>query len=650
MCGIAGIFSPDAAALGAIASMTAAVRHRGPDDEGYVFIDSASGRAWPRRGADSVPAFAHQDVVGRPPDGADLALGHRRLAILDLGPGGHGPMASRDERLWVSYNGEIYNYLELRAELEKRGHRFSTGCDTEVLLAAWLEWEEAALDRCNGMFAFALFDARRRRLYCARDRFGVKPLHYSWDGEQLAFASEIKAVVTHPRVPRRPDERRLLGFLARGALDEDGHTFFEGVRSLPASHLLTLELATRRLQVRPWYRLPPGGGGGDPGAIGALLEDAVRLRLRSDVDVGTCLSGGLDSSSIVALTARLRGRSDRGRRSFSIVYAEPGLDEGRFVDEVVRATGVDSARTTATAADLLRDLPALVRAQDEPIPSPGPYSHWRVMALASEAGVKVLLDGQGADETLAGYHYQFGPYLAEISRRRGLAAALRAAAALRRVTGVSPGLLAGLLAYHRLPMPKSWRNRIVGRFATHGYVPRSALSRAYLDEHGPLPGGRHQPRATLSEELRAELTSTSLPALLRYEDRNSMAFGIEARTPFLDFRLVEAALALPAEALIRDGWTKAPLREAMRGVLPEAVRMRRDKLGFPTPERRWLVELAGPVREWLGPGSLLATRLRPGLLDRWRNRSDEELGRQRGLWRLVAAEHWLRHAASVGTP
>jgi asparagine synthase (glutamine-hydrolysing) len=470
----------------------------------------------------------------------------------------------------------------------------------------------------------------------------VKPLHYWWDGERLVFASEIKAVVAHPRVPCRPDERRLLGFLARGALDEDGHTFFEGVRALPAGHLLSLELGSRRLGERAWYRLPEDGDGGDPAEIGRLLEDSVRLRLRSDVDVGTCLSGGLDSSSIVALTAKLRVESDRGRRSFSIVYPEPGLNEERFVDAVVRATGVDYSRTTATSADLLRDLPALVRAQDEPIPSPGPYSHWRVMALAREASIKVLLDGQGADEILAGYRYQLGPYLAEISARVGPLAAFRAAAALRRVTGASPGFLAGLLAYHRLPMPTSWRDRIVGRFATHGYIPLSALAPDYVAAAGPVPGQRHRPRATLADELRADLMATSLPALLRYEDRNSMAFGIEARTPFLDYRLVEAALALPAQALIRDGWTKAPLREAMRGLLPETVRLRRDKLGFPTPERRWLVELAGPIRDWLGPGSRVAPRLRAGVLDRWRGGADDQLGSRRGLWRLVAVEHWLR--------
>jgi len=650
MCGIAGVASAEPEALRAIARMTAALSHRGPDDEGYVFLDSRTGRAWPRRGADSTPVFADQPMVGGAPGGADIALGHRRLAILDLSPAGHGPMASPDGRLWLTYNGEIYNYLELRAELEASGRRFSTSCDTEVLLAAWSEWGESALDRFNGMFAFALFDAGRGRLYCVRDRFGVKPLHYRWDGSLLVFASEIKGVVAHPQVPRQPDERRLLGFLGRGALDEDGHTFFEGIRSLPAGHLLSLDLGSRELRERAWYRLPAGGGEGDPDAIGALLEDSVRLRLRSDVDVGTCLSGGLDSSSIVALTARLREGSERWRRSFSIVYTDPGLAEERYVDDVVRATGVESSRTTASAADLLRDLPALVRAQDEPIPSAAPFSHWRVMALAREAGIKVLLDGQGADEILAGYRYQLGPYLAEISARRGMAAAFRAAAAVRRVTGTSPAFMAGLLAYHRLPMPKAWRDRIVGRFATHGYVPRSALAPAYLAEHGPLPGGRHQPRATLGEELRANVLSTSLPALLRYEDRNSMAFGIEARTPFLDYRLVEAALALPADALIRDGWTKAPLRAAMRGALPETVRLRRDKLGFPTPERRWLVELAGPIREWLGPGSLVAPRLRSGLLARWRDMSDRELGGQRGLWRLVAAEHWLRHAASLGSP
>jgi len=647
MCGIAGVVSRQPGMLAPLPAMAAALRHRGPDDEGFLLAASRQGTAFAFRGADTPAAIPHPAWPERQPAECDVGFAHRRLAIIDVGPGGHGPMASRDGTLWVTYNGEIYNYLELRDELRGLGHRFDTASDTEVLLCAYAEWGEAALQRFNGMFAFALYDARRKRVFCARDRFGVKPFHYFVDDSLFAFASEIKGLLAHPRVPRRPHEPTLVGFLVRGNLDEGEATFFDGIRSLPAAHSLTLDLETRTLAVRRWYDVPDQTPqAGNPEAFRALLEDAVRLRLRSDVDVGTCLSGGLDSSSIVALTARLRDPASSGlRRAFSIVYDDPGMAEGEHVSAVVAATGALSERTSATSADLLRDLPALLRHQDEPIPSPGPYSHWRVMELAHRAGIKVLLDGQGADEVLAGYHYHYGPYLAEVARTSGLVRALREAEAAHAVTGRSRGFLLGLLAYHFLPSLGALRERVVARFATHGYVPRSLVDPSVLRRVGQPPGGRHVKRHSLFEERSANVWSTSLPALLRYEDRNSMAFSIEARTPFLDYRLVEHALALRADALIHDGWTKAILRQAMAGLLPESVRLRRDKLGFPTPERRWLTELAPAVREWLGPGARVAGLLRPAALSGWLAGSDAELGQRTGLWRLVCAEHWLRYVS-----
>ena len=394
-----------------------------------------------------------------------------------------------------------------------------------------------------------------------------------------------------------------------------------------------------------WYTLPePAERATDPGEIRELLADSVRLRLRSDVDVGTCLSGGLDSSSIVALTARLRDQAGGGRhRSFSILYPDAGLDESAYVCAVVEATGVEGVRATPTSAELLADLPALVRHQEEPFPSASVYSQFRVMKMARAAGVPVLLDGQGGDEVLAGYHYHYGPYLAEVAARRGLAAALREAGRAREATGRPWSFFLGLLAYHAVPLPAGVQAWAVRRGATQGRVPPELLAPEYSARAGGGRVERHQRRPGLHAELRAGIAATSLPALLRYEDRNSMAFAVEARTPYLDYRLVERAQAAPASDLIHDGWTKALLREAMAGVIPEAVRRRRDKLGFATPETRWLREIAPEVREWLRPGSRLAGRLDARALRAWRSLPDEELARRPGLWRLVSAELWLRH-------
>ena len=647
MCGIAGLvgrLEPDAVQV--LERMTRSLRHRGPDDEGYLLAGCGVVRRY--RGPDTVPAIDDPALPAKAPEGTRAAFGHRRLAILDLGPGGHGPMGTRDGRLWITYNGEIFNYLELRDELRARGHAFATASDTEVLLAAYAEWGEDALPRLNGMFAFALYDASDRSVLCVRDRFGVKPFHY-WAGEGLfAFASEIKALLAHPRVPCRADEAAVAGFLVAGALAESDATFFTEVRSLPGGHSLRVREDGAPV-VRRWYTLPePEPRPAEAAEFRALLEDAVGLRLRSDVSVGTCLSGGLDSSSIVALTARLRGPHAAGaHRSFSIVYPEPGLDESPHIAAVVEATGVQGSRTTPTAAELERDLPALVRSQDEPFPSASVYSQWRVMRLAAEAGVRVLLDGQGGDEVLGGYAYHLGPFLAETARTRGWRAARREAALLHENARIGRPLLAGLLAYHTLPVPDGLRRRAVARYASHRRLDPALLSPDVRARWGAPTSQRHQPRATLLAERREGLLRTSLPALLRYEDRNSMAFSVEARTPFLDFRLVERALALPASQLVHGGWTKAVLRDSMAGVLPDSVRLRRDKLGFATPERRWLREIAPNVRDWLGPNARAARIIRPDVLARWCAEPDEALAARPGLWRVLSVELWLRHLEAL---
>jgi asparagine synthase (glutamine-hydrolysing) len=641
MCGIAGLVSPRPGQLRQVRAMCDALRHRGPDDEGYVLLDSARGQAWAFSGPDTAAGVDDPRLTDDLPAGADVALGNRRLAILDPSPAGHGPMGSPDGRLWLTYNGEIFNYVELRTELAALGHPFRSGTDTEVLLAAWAEWGPACLARFNGMWAFAIYDVRERRLSCARDRFGVKPFHYAWDGERLAFASEIAALRCLPGVGRRPRIDALLGFLAAGAVDEGDGTFVDGVTRLGGGGLLTLDLRSRRLEVARWYELPdPEPQPAQPDALRALLEDAVRIRLRSDVPVGTCLSGGLDSSSIVALTARLRA-GDKGRLAFSVVYGDEGLDESRFVDAVVEATGVESHRATPQPDELAADLDRLVAHQGEPFPGAGVYSQYRVMKMAREAGVTVLLDGQGADEVLAGYHYHFGPYLAELARTHGVSSALSAAARLSEVTGRSRSFLLALAGFHALPVPEAVRQRARRRFATLGLVPRDALT---PEAQRLVPEvDRHGARPRLQDELRANLLRTSLPALLRYEDRNSMAFSVEARTPFLDYRLVELARRWPGADLVRDGWSKAVLRDAMAGVLPEAVRLRRDKLGFASPERRFLLGLAPRLREALGPRSRLAPWLRSDVRERWLAEDDARLVARPGLWRMLSAELWLRH-------
>lgn len=641
MCGIVGVVTRDPARLRAIGAMTDAIRHRGPDDEGYLFVDSRSGAVRVGRGRDSHQEAPGADLATIDAAPFDVAFGHRRLSILDLSVGGHQPMASRDGRFWITYNGEIYNYIELRAELESLGFRFSTASDTEVLLAAWETWGLQALPRLNGMWAFAIFDLRERKLVLSRDRFGEKPLFYRHEGSSFAFASEIGALKAGGWV-RGLDEQALSSFLSLGVVDEGERTFFADVTRLPPGGTLVLDLDHMDPAVSCSYVLPPPGGV-EPTVeeFVGLLDDAIRIRRRSDVPVGTCLSGGLDSSAITALSSRqIRGGGEY--HAFSAVYADAGLSEAPFVKDAVRATGVIDHVITPDGDSLRRDLVGFVQTQGEPTPSLGAYTQYCVARAAAEAGVKVLLDGQGADELLAGYHYQAGPYLAEVWGLRGLLAASAETRALARNMSRTPLWLGALAAYHHLPLPAAARSLIRARFSSHAALPQDALA----PEFGALaqPGLKHQRSASVDHERRLSLRVTSLPALLRYEDRNTMRFAVEARLPFLDFRLVEAGLRLSSASLFRGGWTKSILRDSVSDLLPSSIVRRKDKLGFATPDARLLREAYPLVRDALSDCGDLDGRLDKRFVQ---NRLSEgiALTDRAFLARWCTTAIWLRECA-----
>lgn len=586
--------------------MAEAIRHRGPDDEGYLFLSSRSGSVCLGRGRDSHPAAPGADLGSIDTAPFDVAFGHRRLSILDLSVGGHQPMASRDGRYWITYNGEIYNYIELRAELEGLGFRFGTASDTEVVLAAWEAWGAETLHRLNGMWAFALADLRERRLVLSRDRFGEKPLVYRQDRSSFAFASEIGALMTGPS-HRGVDEKTLSSFLSRGVVEEGERTFFEGVTRVPPGGLLVLNLDSHDISVSRWYALPEGIGAEPSVAeFRDLLDDAIRIRRRSDVPVGTCLSGGLDSSAITALSARqMKGEGDY--HAFSAIFDDPGFSEAPYVRDAIAATGVVDHVVTPDGPGLRRDLVSFIKTQGEPTPSLGPYTQYCVARAAAAASVKVLLDGQGADELLAGYHYQAGPFLAEIWNERGLLAASRETRALARNMARSPLWLGALAAYHRFPWPAAARSFVRARGASHAVLPSEAFTSGFaaLAESGL----KHAPTRRIDDERRRSLSVTSLPALLRYEDRNTMRFAVEARLPFLDFRLVDAGLRLSSSSLFASGWTKSILREAVSDILPASIVRRKEKLGFATPDARLLREAFPVVREALAACGDLDGRL-----------------------------------------
>ncbi|HEX9936340.1 MAG TPA: asparagine synthase (glutamine-hydrolyzing) [Longimicrobium sp.] len=603
MCGIAAILAPSGVPAGLIRSMCQAVRHRGPDDEGYALF--ATPAAAPRLlGGPDTPAACYQAALPYAPargvgeGAAVLALGHRRLSILDVSPAGHQPMSYDGGRLWIAYNGEVYNYLELRAELEALGHAFATHTDTEVILAAYRQWGKACLSRFNGMFALALYDRAARTLFLARDRFGVKPLYY-WASPAgfVAFASEIKEFAGLPGWRPRPNGQRTYDFLNWRVTDHTRETMFEGVFQLRGGECMELEVgapappAGAPLPAQRWYELHPApfeGSFADASErFRELLVDSVRLRLRADVPVGTCLSGGLDSSSIVcAMDALLAERGGGVQKTFSACAHEARYDERAFIDEVVRATRVEPHYVYPALDPLFDELPALAWHQDEPFGSTSIYAQWNVFRLAAQNGVTVMLDGQGADEQLAGYHVYFAPLFAGLFRSLRWGALAREVGAARAAHGYGALHAARQVAAMLLPAPLRALGRRVGARTqlTPGWLSLEALGAEPVDPFAE----RGAATASLRELSRTQLTSTNLQMLLHWEDRDSMAHSIESRVPFLDYRLVEFVLGLPDEHKLSGGVTKRVLRESMKGLLPERVRTRMDKMGFVTPEETWV--------------------------------------------------------------
>ncbi|CAB4709687.1 MAG: asparagine synthase (glutamine-hydrolyzing) [Actinobacteria bacterium] len=557
MCGICGVVDLHAPAdVETVRGMTATLAHRGPNGDGYFFADG-------------------------------VALGHRRLSVIDLTHGGDQPFHSPDGTLHLIYNGELYNYRELRHELEGLGHSFRSASDTEVLLTAYREWGDACVSRFNGMWAFAIWDDRRRRLFASRDRFGVKPFYYRWSGSRFSFASELKAFrADHLGGPLRPNHSIIRDYIAFDRFDHTDDTFFAGIRKLPAAHTLTLDDSGLRLS-RYWSlerRDPPTG---DPvAAVRELFLDSVRLRLRADVKVGTALSGGIDSSAVACTVDQLlrtevadaRPVGDR-QATFTAYFDVPGYDERPYARAVVDRTIADPTWVTFTDHELVEALPSIVEAHDEPFRSTSICAGWFVMRAARAAGITVVLDGQGGDEVFAGYPAYLPARYRDLARRGRIFELARQATRFNR----SRDLRATLKVLGRAFAPAKLENYLRAKQSGSPALVGDALR--------DLPASVEQVESPYSDSLRTLmtriLTVRGLPELLHAEDRNSMAHSIEARVPFLDYRLVELAFSLSAGELLDGVTTKKIVRRALADVLPPAVAARTDKLGFATPEAVW---------------------------------------------------------------
>lgn len=602
MCGICGVYNFDGrpADQRSVQQMMRPMKHRGPDDEGV---------------------FSEENV----------ALGHVRLSILDLSAAGRQPMLSHDGRYVIVYNGEIYNYIELREQL-KSSYRFSTGTDTEVLLAAFQEWGLDCLDKFNGMWAFVIYDRREKSLYAARDRFGIKPFYYYVDSKRFVFASEIPPILSLMDQVA-PHDRAVFDYFVYNRTDQEASTFFRDIQKLQHGHLLSIRQG--QLQAAKWYDLTSqiGGGFTQPEEFREAFSSAVGLRLRSDVPVGVCLSGGVDSSSITSILLHDYHKSDL--HTFSAVYGS-GVrgDESEFMQAYS-----DSIKNQffcfPTADTLHADLDRFVAAHGEPTPTTGPYAQFKVMELARNH-VGVTLDGQGADEQLGGYHYFYGYYFKSLFLQLNLFRLLRE---MMYYIGLQKSTYAFQTFLYYL-LPGFLKSRL--RIREKGYLIKDFS--AHFEDGGTIVAALYD-AGTLRDALLRHF-QYKLEHLLKWEDRNSMRFSIEARVPFLDYRLVENTLAMRPDLAIRNGVTKYMLREAMRGILPEQIRTRHDKVGFLTPEDEWFRQ---PKFRELIYGLLQSRTFRErGYVDArqalllYERHLRGEINISKEIWKWINLELWFR--------
>ncbi len=595
MCGILAIVNKNRGCKGAdLQRACTVIRHRGPDDEGFLtWVPGEEPDIY--AGEDTAASTLQHWKYDKLLQDASfkVGLGHRRLSIVDLSPTGHQPMRLSQAGLSIVFNGEIYNYPEIRKELEEIGHKFHSSGDTEVILHAWEEWGPECLNDFNGMFAFIILDEQKQELYAVRDRFGVKPLYYYENDDAIYFASEIKQIRTAPGYKFELNVPIARQYLALGATDHTTSTFEAGIQSVCQGSYIEIDLSKEKIELfeSGWYYHDTHPHFRDFEEASALyrntLSDAVNLRLRSDVKVGSCLSGGLDSSSIVCLAANLlKQKGDfAGQETVTACFNDLKYDEWKFAEEVIKKTDANPHKVFPSFGGLQETIDKLIWHQDQPFSSTSIFSQWAVFRKTNEVGLKVMIDGQGADEQLAGYGGHDLSMYAGLLHKMHLGELYDEALHYKKEKGRWPvGFLLGALQlnFGKWMMPAKYKLKA-----------QPAIDWLSTPEPGQIYGGFIA--SDMVNFLRFQRKFQPLPALLRYEDHNSMAWSVESRTPFMDYRLVELSEHLPERYIVKHGVKKYILRHAMHGIIPEDIENRKDKMGFVTPEEMWL---RGEGKEW----------------------------------------------------
>ena len=587
MCGIIGQYcfkgQPDKEL---IKNMSKILTHRGPDTDGTYF----------------------NNTVG---------LAHRRLGIIDLSTNARQPMFNEDHSVVITYNGEIYNHPTLREILIEKGHIFKSNADTEVIVHAYEEWGINCLTKFNGMWAFALWDNRKKTLFCARDRFGIKPFYYTFIDNTVLFASEIKALLAHPNIGIHQNELMIEAFLSSGILDHTNATMFNKIYQIPPSHGLIMNIDGMKefrycdLEISPNITSIITDDNVASNVI-HLFKQSIKSHLRSDVPIGTCLSGGIDSSTI----AKLVNVDHSMQNTFSAQFVhEDKFDESKYIKLVTENTTIQPFFVEPNPKELLKDIDHLIYTQDEPFGSLSIYAQYCVMKLA-HGKVKVLLDGQGADELFGGYLAYQKTYIIELAKRKQFLLAIKE----------SIGSVRHHLDFYIYAIKQVFeRNK------------RKNLFTVYIKSH--------RYKGKFDHILHNELFTTNLPEILHFEDRNSMAFSIEARVPYLDTEFTNYVASLPYDQKIRNGVTKFALRNAIKGVIPEEIRMRMDKMGFVTPEESWMkYELKEYIMDILYSSSFKSRRYwnSDKVIDDYQKFIDGKTTYTHEIWRIICTELWLR--------
>lgn len=589
MCGIAGIIlkkQSDDNLTEKIMAMSDCIKHRGPDGEGFLIADTNHAAPYSRTNSGN---YSHTDInyiprltVSESPSNQSLAFAHRRLAIIDLSVTGHQPMCDQESKYWITYNGEIYNYIELRSELKNLGHKFISESDTEVILNAYKEWGFDCVAKFNGMWAFCIYDIEKQICFASRDRLGVKPFYYLNSPTSFSFASEQKVFIKSGLLKARVNQDKLYGYLINGVLEDEENNFFDEIKELWPGNNLIYSLRTGELKTNRYFNLQNCINLKNDSLsekqliekINEALVKAVKLRMRSDVEIGTCLSGGIDSSALAVIISEMQAQQPLA--CFTSVFKGLSINEESFANLVATQIKAKHLKVEPTLSGFVNELDELIYSQDVPIWDPSTYAQFKVMALAKQNNIKVLLDGQGADELFGGYHHHF------IAKWNHLLKTGKYIEFCKEINASSKSIPGPFLFY------------IKEKIKQHFNLSKKSISSLLKDEF--LNSGEGKVPMIYFDDVNSQLlydiNEIRLKIFLKCEDRCGMWHGVESRTPFSDdIELMKLVFSFDGDKKIKNGVSKYLLREAVKNKLPEQIYKRYDKKGFETPTLLWMNQI-----------------------------------------------------------